>query len=139
CDACAVVEDVGRPKIVVDELLVSRGWAAINALRVGRHRIVEGRQQLARFGNLGQIADIEQSAVDDWNDAYRDVVQLHSKTAVSPWNRSSDRDASAGVKPEGEGCYVGQPLEQPRDYGQFRDEAPVIRRDPRQQVSVTDD
>lgn len=62
-----------------------------------------------------------------------------SKTPVSGWNRSSDRDASAGVKPHSESCCIGQALEQAWDDGPFRDEAPVIRPNPRQQVSVTDD
>jgi hypothetical protein len=93
---------------------------------------------VARLGDLSRIGDIEESAVDDGIDAERDAVQLDPKTTVSRRDRSSDRDA-AGIKPRGESCRIGQALEQLRDDRPFRDEAPVIGRDPRQQVSGADD
>jgi hypothetical protein len=122
----------------VDELLMSTRRAAVDVMGVGSHRVVERRQHSARLGDLCWISYIEEIAIDDGNDAERSVVELYSKATVSCRNWSGNRDAAV-VKPHGKSCRIGQALEQIRDHGPFRDEAPVIGRDPRQQVSVTDD
>jgi hypothetical protein len=110
------MKDVGGAEVIVDELLIPSRRAAADSVRVGGHRVVERRQHPACLGDLRRFSYVEEVAVNDGEDAERDIIQLDSEATVSCRNRSSDRDTLA-VKPHEEGRRIGQLCRRSRSAG----------------------